>query len=62
MPEPVAPHPEPATTLLHPSPNGTAPPMPADVTNAHKRPVADGMMRRAMAPFRKMMRRTPRQP
>jgi hypothetical protein len=34
--------------------------MPSEVTNAHKRPVADGMLRRAMMPLRKMMRRTPR--
>jgi hypothetical protein len=66
MPEPAAPHPEPATATLPPSspdgtvppmpyssPDGAAPPMPSEVTNAA------GLWRTAMMPLRKRMRRTP---
>jgi hypothetical protein len=65
MPEPAAPHPDPATTTTRPlsSPDGTVPPMPSEVTNVHTRtlrPAAAGRWRTAMMPLRKMMRRTPR--
>jgi hypothetical protein len=70
MPEPAVPRPDPgpATTRPRPSPNGTAPPkppvppMPSEVTKAHtpqQRPAA-GVVRTAMSPLRKMMRRVPR--
>jgi hypothetical protein len=72
MPEPVAPHPDPATTtrplsspdgIVPPmpfsSPDGIVPPMPSEVTNAHGAAGA-GRWRTATMPLRKMMRRTPR--
>jgi hypothetical protein len=70
MPEPAAPRPDPApaTTRPRPSPNGTAPPkplvppMPSEVTKGHTRPQrpAAAMVRTAISPLRKMMRRAPR--
>jgi hypothetical protein len=67
MPEPAAPHLEPATTtqplsppdrsvppMPYSSPDGAAPPMPSEVINAA------GLWRTAMMPLRKRMRRTPR--
>ena len=60
MPESAAPHPS-ATTRLRPSRNGTAPPIPTEATKAPSRmprPGAAGRLRTAMAPLRRMMRRT----
>jgi hypothetical protein len=61
MHEPAAPHPSTTTTRPRPSRNGTAPPMPSDVTKAParmQRPAALDRFRTAMAPLRRMMRRT----
>jgi hypothetical protein len=60
MPESAAPHPS-TTTRLRPSRNGTAPPIPAEATKTPSsvpRPSAAGRLRTAMAPLRRMMRRT----
>jgi hypothetical protein len=60
MPEPAAPHPSTATRP-RPSRNGTAPPTPSEATNTPKRtprPDAAGRFRTAMAPLRRLMRRT----
>jgi hypothetical protein len=57
MPEPAAP----SRTLPRPSRNGTAPPMPAEPTKPPgptQPPAAAGRFRAAMAPLRRMMRRT----
>jgi hypothetical protein len=67
MPEPVAPLPDPRPTAtpLHPSSDGTVPPMPSEVTKQHtstQRPAAANGLRKAMMPLRKMMRRGPGRP
>jgi hypothetical protein len=64
MPEPAAPasDPSPATTRLHPSPNGTVPPKPSVPPmppEGTQRPAA-GVFRTMMSPLRKMMHRAPR--
>jgi hypothetical protein len=60
MHEPAAPHPSTTTTRPRPSRNGTAPPMPSEVSNAPARMrfAALDRFRTAMAPLRRMMRRT----
>ena len=61
MPEPATPHtdPGPATT----GPERAVPPMPSEVTNVHAhRRGADGWLRRATMPLRKMMHRAPHHP
>jgi hypothetical protein len=65
MPESAVPYPYPSATIAPPlsSPNGTVPPMPSEVTPMHtrtQRPAGAGRWHTAMAPLRKMMRRTPR--
>jgi len=67
MPEPLVPLPDPRPTasLLHPSPNGSVPPMPSEVNKQHtstQRPPAANGLRRAMMPLRKMMRKRPGRP
>ena len=60
MPESAAPHPS-TTTRLRPSRNGTAPPVPSEATKTPSgmpRPEAGDRLRAAMAPLRRMMRRT----
>jgi hypothetical protein len=60
MPESAAPHPS-TTTRLRPSRNGTAPPTPSEATKTPSRtprPGAADRFRTAMAPLRRMMRRT----
>ncbi len=60
MPEQATPHPS-TTTRLRPSRNGTAPPMPSEVTKTPRhtpQPGAAGRFRTAMAPLHRMMRRT----
>ena len=60
MPESAAPHPS-TTTRLRPSRNGTAPPIPSEAAKTPSRmpqPSAAGRLRTAMAPLRRMMRRT----
>ena len=60
MPESAAPHPS-TTTRLRPSRNGTAPPIPSEATKTPSRtsrPGVAGRLRTAMAPLRRMMRRT----
>ena len=61
MSEPVAPRPDPGTTTPpRSSPDGSIPPMPYEATDAHThRSTAAGRWRTAMAPLRKMLRRTP---
>jgi hypothetical protein len=60
MTEPAAPYPypypytEPATTGPRSSPDGTAPPMPSEVTNERRQRHADGRLRMMM---RKIARR-----
>jgi hypothetical protein len=61
MPTPATPHPSTTTTAPRPSRNGTAPPMPSEVTKGParmQRPAAIDRFRTAMAPLRRMMRRT----
>jgi hypothetical protein len=63
MPEPAAP--PPSTTRPRPSPNGTGPPMPAQAAKAPahgQRPAGPGRLRAAMAPIRRMLRRTASRP
>jgi len=63
MPEPAAP--PPSTTLPRPSPNGTAPPKASQATKAPahgQRPAGPGRFRAAMAPLRRMLRRTASRP
>jgi hypothetical protein len=60
MPESAAPH-RSTTTRLRPSRNGTAPPVPSEATKTPSgmpRPGAGDRLRAAMAPLRRMMRRT----
>jgi hypothetical protein len=61
MPAPATPHPSTATTPLRQSRNGTAPPMPPEVTKepaSTEGPAALDRFRTMMAPLRRMMRRT----
>ncbi len=60
MPEPAASNPSTTTTRLRPFPNGTAPAMPSEATAPARvqRPAAVDRFRAAMAPLRRMMRRT----
>ncbi|HEX6450343.1 MAG TPA: hypothetical protein VF060_12890, partial [Trebonia sp.] len=61
MTEPVAPDPQPGTPARpQPSPDGTVPPMPAEVTSGRAPRPAGGRWRRAMMPLAKMARRTRR--
>ena len=61
MSEPATPRPDPGTTPPpRSSPDGSIPPMPYEATTAHThRSTAAGRWHTAMAPLRKMLRRTP---
>jgi hypothetical protein len=60
MSTPAAPHPSTTTARPRPSRNGTAPPMPSEVSKApaRMRSAALDRFRTAMAPLGRMMRRT----
>jgi hypothetical protein len=61
MTAPAVPDPQPDTPA-QPSPDGTVPPMPSEVTSARAPRPAGGRWRRAMMPLGKMARRAHRRP
>ena len=61
MTETAAPDPQPDTPA-QPSPDGTVPPMPSEVTSARAPWAAGGRWRRAMMPLNKKLHRNPRRP